>query len=54
LSGDQILSSATAIGGGVSGVNAVTLSSNNDTFTVANGGGMFGNLVLGSGSDTLS
>ena len=54
LSGGNALSSTSAIGGGVSGVEHVTLSSNNDTFTVANAGTLSGNLDLGSGSDTLS
>jgi hypothetical protein len=55
LSGANALSSSTtAIGGGVTGVENITLSSNNDTFTVGNGGSLSGNLDLGSGSDMLT
>jgi hypothetical protein len=54
LSGANALSATTAISGGVSGVENITLSSNNDTFTLANGSTLSGNLDLGSGTDSLS
>ena len=54
LSGADTLSATTAIGGGVTGVENITLSSNNDTITVADGGMLSGTLDLGDGNDTLS
>ncbi|MEA5413652.1 beta strand repeat-containing protein [Synechococcus sp. BA-132 BA5] len=54
LSGTNTLSAITAIGGGVIGVENITLSSNNDTFTVADDGILSGALDLGDGNDTLS
>ncbi|MCT0228408.1 hypothetical protein KQ300_09465 [Synechococcus sp. CS-1331] len=55
LSGSNTLSSVTAITGGVSGVENITLSSNNDNLTVGGSGSLSGNVDFGAGSgDTLS
>ncbi|MCF8141150.1 MAG: hypothetical protein K9J75_08635 [Cyanobium usitatum Tobar12.5m-G36] len=54
LSGSNTLSSVTAITGGVSGVENITLSSNNDTLTIAGSGSLSGNVDFGTGSDTLT
>jgi hypothetical protein len=54
LSGTNTLTSITAINGGVTGVDNLTLSSSNDTLTVSSSGSLSGNLDFGAGSDTLS
>ena len=55
LSGSNTLTAVTAITGGVTGVENLTLSSNNDTLTVGGSGSLSGNLDFGAGSgDTLS
>jgi hypothetical protein len=54
LSAANTLTSVTAISGGVTGVDNITLTSSNDTLTVGSSGSLSGNLDFGTGSDTLS
>jgi hypothetical protein len=55
LNGADSLSSLTAISGGVTGVENLTLSTNNDTLTVGSSGSLSGSVDFGAGSgDSLS